>query len=65
MLCQNSEMTIYEGGSRDEDNKYMSINDNSDLSSPIELSHNQIFIEFTSDGGSKKNFSTYISYGIE
>ena len=56
-------MTIYEGGSRDEDNKYMSINDNSDLSSPIELSHNQIFIEFTSDGGSKKNFSAYISYG--
>ena len=58
-------MTIYEGGSRDEDNKYMSINDNSDLSSPIELSQNQIFIEFTSDGGSKKNFSAYISYGIE
>ena len=58
-------MAIYEGWSRDEDNKYMSINDNSDLSSPIELSQNQIFIEFTSDGGSKKNFSAYISYGIE
>ena len=58
-------MTIYEGGSRDEDNKYMSIIKNSDLSSPIELSQNQIFIEFTSDGGSKKNFSAYISYGIE
>ena len=58
-------MAIYEGGSRDEDNKYMSINDDSDLSSPIELSQNQIFIEFTSDGGSKKNFSAYISYGIE
>ena len=58
-------MTIYKGGSRDEDNKYMSINDNSDFSSPIELSQNQIFIEFTSDGGSKKNFSAYISYGIE
>ena len=59
-------MTIYKGGSRDEDNKYESINDNSDLSSPIELSQqNQIFIEFTSDGGSKKNFSAYISYGIE
>ena len=58
-------MTIYKGGSRDEYNKYISICDNYDLSPPIELSQNQIFIEFTSDGGSKKNFSAYISYGIE
>ena len=67
-------MIIYNGGSKDEykDEKLKSITDNSDLSTPIKTSENnwetggnQIFIEFTSHGGSKKNFSANITFGIE
>ena len=57
-------MTIYNGGSKNEnkDELLKSITQNSDLSIPT--AGNQIFIEYTSDGGSMKNFSATIKFGI-
>ena len=69
-------MIIYNGGSQKDEklwpNENLCPNANSDLLTGIkssencmEISGNQIFIEFTSDGyGSKKNFSSSISFGI-
>ena len=58
-------MTIYKGDTTSSGGDYD--RDIIDIDSSVkELKKtNQIFIEFNSDGGSKKNFSAKISYGIE
>ena len=64
MQSENSELNIYNGGSKNEnkDEKLKSITQNSDLSIPT--AGNQIFVEYTSDGGPMKNFSATIRIGI-
>ena len=59
MTIYSGKETTFNGG--DYDKKIIAID-----STLTELEKtNQIFIEFNSDGGSKKNFSAKISYGIE
>ena len=65
-ICKDSALTIYSGkettfNGGDYDKKIIEID-----STLTELEKtNQIFIEFNSDGGSKKNFSAKITFGIE
>ena len=64
-ICKDSALTIYKGDTTSSGGDYD--RDIIDIDSSVkELKKtNQIFIEFNSDGGSKKNFSAKISYGIE
>ena len=64
-ICKDSALTIYKGDTTPSGGDYD--RDIIDIDSSVkELKEtNQIFIEFNSDGGSKKNFSAKITFGIE